>query len=426
LTHNSDYDAFVAKVKADGTGLVYCGYIGGSGSEEASGIAVDGSGNAYVCGHTASTETTFPVQAGPVLTYNGGTDAFAAKVKADGTGLVYCGYIGGSGYDDAYGIGIDQSGSAYVCGYTDSTETTFPVQAGPDLTYNGSTQDAFVAKINADGTDLVYCGYIGGSGYDDTRGIVVEKSGSAYVCGYTDSTEITFPVQAGPDLTQNGGYDAFIAKVKADGTSLDYCGYIGGSGTDCAHGIALDELGNTYVCGWTDSPEITFPVKTGPDLTQNGDFDVFVAKIKSDGTGLVYCGYIGGNGYESSYGIAVDSLGNAYVCGHTYSTEITFPAKIGPDLTHNGSDDAFVAKVKANGTGLVYCGYIGGLDNEEARGIAVDSQGNAYVCGYTTSTEGSFPVKTGPDLTYNGGSCDAFVAKIRLKTHVPLDLLLLE
>src|SRR5207244_4311514 len=161
-------------------------------------------------------------------------------------------------------------------------------------------------------------------------------------------------------LTFNGGsYDAFVAKVRADGTGLVYCGYIGGSGTDLGCGIAVDSAGNAYVTGYTQSFEATFPVTRGPDRTFNGSLDAFLAKVKADGTGLVYCGYIGGSSYDSGYGIAVDSAGNAYITGTTTSSEATFPVIGGPDLTFNGNNDTFVAKVKADGTGLVYCGYIG-------------------------------------------------------------------
>jgi hypothetical protein len=158
-----------------------------------------------------------------------------------------------------------------------------------------------------------------------------------------------------------------------------------------------------------------------------------MAKVKADGTGLVYCGYIGGDSSDYANGIVVDKTGNAYVGGQTSSTETTFPVKTGPDLTYNGSNyDAYVAKVRADGTGLVYCGYIGasgdsgpGQPTDKGIGIAVDQSGIAYVCGFTYSGETTFPVIIGPDLTYNG-SGDAFVAKVRLITHVPLDLLLLE
>jgi hypothetical protein len=384
---------------------------------------VDSNGNAYVCGAADSTQTTFPIKTGPDLTYNGNADAFVSKVKADGTELVYCGYIGGEDLDHGYGIAVDRLGNAYVCGWTSSTEATFPVITGPNLTYNGGTYDAFVVKVKADGTGLDYCGYIGGEGSDQGYGIAVDQSGNTFVCGEAGPT---FPVKIGPDLTYNGNADAFISKVKADGTELVYCGYIGGGGWDDGYGIAIDQTGSAYVCGYTTSTEATFPVKSGPDLTYNGIADAYVAKIKADGTGLHYCGYIGGDSADFAYGIAVDRLGNAYVCGYTRSSEISFPVKSGPDLTFSGSgDDAFVAKIKADGTGLVYCGYIGGYGDDMAYGIAVDSNGNAYLCGHTGSTQTTFPVRVGPDLTYNGAGYDAFVAKIRIP-YVPLDLLLLE
>src|SRR6266508_4014381 len=417
LTQNGGQDAFVAKVNAAGTALVYCGYIGGSDDDRGLGIAVDGSGNAYVTGRTLSTETSFPVTVGPDLTHNGGgADAFVAKVNAAGTALVYCGYIGGDDDDVGSGIAVDGSGNAYVTGRALSTEASFPVTVGPDLTHNGDGSDAFVAKVNAAGTALAYCGYIGGDGDDVGSGIAVDGSGNAYVTGFADSTEATFPVTVGPDLTYSGGlYDAFVAKVNAAGTALAYCGYIGGDGGDVSHGIAVDGSGNAYVTGDTSSTQATFPVTAGPDLIYNDGGDAFVAKVNAAGTALAYCGYIGGSGGDVGVGIAVDSSGNAYVTGATASTQDTFPVTDGPDMTYNGGTvygDAFAAKVNAAGTGLAYCGYIGGSGDDYGRGIRVDSSGDAYIMGLTASTQTSFPVAVGPDLIYNGGSHDAFVAKI--------------
>ncbi len=234
--------------------------------------------SAYVVGYTDSTASSFPETVGPDLTFNGATDAFVAKVNAAGTALVYCGYIGGSGVDLAYGVAVDTAGNAYVTGYTLSSEATFPVAVGPDLTFNGGN-DAFVAKVNAAGTALVYCGYIGGSGDERGFGVAVDTAGNAYVTGQTNSTEATFPVTVGPDLTYNGGIDAFVAKVNAAGTALDYCGYIGGSGVDVGHAVAVDGAGNAYVVGETFSTEATFPVTVGPGLIFNGGGDAFVAKV---------------------------------------------------------------------------------------------------------------------------------------------------
>ncbi len=396
--------------------FIYLGFLGGSSTDQGAGIAVDTSGEAFVTGWASSDETSFPVEAGPDPTFNGLDDAFVAKVNAEGTTLLYCGYIGGVSQDEARGIAVDAAGNAYVTGITSSDQTTFPVTGGPDATYNGGYFDAFVAKVNPAGTALAYCGYIGGDASDDGSGIAVDSSGNAYLVGSTNSFETSFPVAVGPDLTKNGYIesDAFVAKVNAAGTALSYCGYLGGYEYDYGSAVAIDSAGNAYVTGRTASGQLGFPVTGGPDLTYNGGaFDAFVAKVNTTGAALVYCGYIGGNGYsDAGGGIAVDSAGNAYVTGTTYSDQTTFPVTVGPDLTFNyGEEDAFVAKVNTGGTALVYCGYIGGNGEDMGNGVAVDAQGNAYVVGYTQSFETTFPVQAFPDLNFNGYS-DGFVAEV--------------
>ncbi|HEX9688674.1 MAG TPA: SBBP repeat-containing protein, partial [Thermoanaerobaculia bacterium] len=352
-TQNLGVDAFIVKVKSDGTGLDYAGYIGGTGTDRAFDVEVDSSGNAYVVGETSSGQSSFPETVGPSLIHSGGFDAFVAKVGADGTGLVYAGYIGGLGDDQGFGIAVDVSGNAYVTGSTTSSGGTFPAAVGPDLSYNGGTADAFVAKVRSDGTGLDYAGYIGGAGTDEGNAIAVDAAGNAYVAGRTTSNQDTFPEAVGPDLTHNGGSDAFIAKVRSnpnpnehpDGRGFDYAGYIGGANADLGFGVAVDVSGSAYVTGFTSSDQTTFPGIGGPDLTYNGNGDAFAAKVKSDGTGLDFAGYIGGAGSEEGHGIAVDASGDAYVAGFTNSTEVSFPVLIGPDLTLNLGNDAFVAKV---------------------------------------------------------------------------------
>jgi hypothetical protein len=402
--------------------LLYSGYIGGTEGEEGASAAVDRAGNMYVTGVTTSTEASFPLRVGPDLTYNGTNgpnpfiagDAFVAKVTPDGTSLIYCGYIGGSSRDEGRGIAVDNAGNAYIGGLTGSTEATFPVTVGPGLTYNGGTGDAFVAKVNPRGTALIYCGYIGGAQDDAALAIAVHSNGNVSVTGVTKSSEATFPVVVGPGLTYSGAADTFVAEVNRDGTALVFCGYIGGVADEAGVGVAVDRAGCTYVAGRTFSNEFSFPVRVGPNLTFGGVADAFVAKVSRDGSSLIYCGYIGGVTYDDGQAIAVDSSGNAYVTGRTFSDQNSFPVVFGPDLTYNGGPgDAYVAKVKADGTGLVYCGYIGGFGLDEGRGIAVDQAGNAYITGLTSSPEFSFPVSGGPDLIYNGGASDAFVAGVR-------------
>ncbi|MBK8287181.1 MAG: SBBP repeat-containing protein [Ahniella sp.] len=395
--------------------LTYSGFIGGVGDDAGFDVDIDNEGNAYVIGYTASTETTFPVIGGPDIAHNGGTDdAFVAKVNADGSALIYLGYIGGSGTDIGRGIAVDSAGNAYVTGYGNSGHLNgFPLLEGPDLTYNGGTYDSWVAKVNPTGTALLYAGYIGGSGTDLGFAIDIDPSGNAYVTGNTDSQAPSFPVLVGPDLTANGGQDGFVAKVTSDGSTLAYAGFIGGTGLDRGNGVAVDSAGSAYVTGPTASTAASFPDAVGPDLTHNGGDDAYVAKVSVDGSSLIFAGYIGGTGNDRGNAIAVDTNGNAYVTGVTASTEATFPVLEGPDLTHNGGDDAFVTKVASDGTALVYSGYIGGSSTDSGNAIAVNSAGSAYVAGSTFSTQATFPVLIGPDLTHNGAT-DIFIAKVNV------------
>jgi hypothetical protein len=398
-TFNGNFDAFVAKVNPSGTALVYAGFLGGSDSDGGYGIAVDASGNAYVTGHTWSSD--FPAVVGPDLSYNGLSDAFVAKVNPSGMALVYAGFLGGSDTDWGHGIAVDASGNAYVTGETGSSD--FPAVVGPDTSHNGGYRDAFVAKVNPSGTALVYAGFLGGSDSDYGYGIAVDSSGNAYVTGETGSSD--FPAVVGPDLSYNGLSDAFVAKVNPSGTALVYAGFLGGLGWDDGNGIAVDSSGNAYVTGGTGSSD--FPAVVGPDTSYNGYFDAFVAKVNPSGTALVYAGFLGGSSDDDyGNGIAVDASGNAYVTGLTWSSD--FPAVVGPDTTFNGYFDAFVAKVNPSGTALVYAGFLGGSFWDMGYGIAVDSSGNAYVTGETGSSD--FPAVVGPDTSHNGD--DAFVAKV--------------
>lgn len=411
-------DAFVVKVKADGTGLDYCGFIGGDAGDYGYGIAVDKDFHAYVTGTTFSTGASFPTTGDLNPSHQGGSDAFIAKVNAPGTGLVYCGFIGGVGNDEGRGVALDSSGKAYVTGFTGSAKASFPPAFGPIiLNDSGGVKDAFVARVNVGGTGLDYFRFIGGTGDDEGRGIAFDSKGDAYcVTGFSTTNDGTFPVSDGSfNTTHKGGSDAFVTKVKSDGTDLPYCGFIGGTGNDEGRGIAVDSSGNAYVTGVTDSVKASFPVAFGPIiLNDNGGVkDAFVAKVKVGGAGLDYFRFIGGTGDDEGEGVAVDSSGNSYIAGSTLSNQLSFPVAIGPDLTFNGAWDAFVAKVKAGGKEFAFCGYLGGKGTDIALGIALDSSDSAYVTGYTVSTQmTSFPVTVGPDQFANG-DVDAFIAKIR-------------
>jgi len=259
---------------------------------------------------------------------------------------------------------------------------------------------------------VVYAGFIGGGAMDAANGVAVDAGGAAYVVGTTFSSQATFPVTVGPDVTFNNVSDAFVAKIGPDGIGYVYAGYVGGPNGELGKAIAIDAEGSAYIAGETNAPTANFPAKIGPDLTANGGTDCFVAKIDPFGTGLDYAGFFGGLSNDTCNGIAVDSSGAAYITGETASAPPSLPGLVGPSLTYGGNGDAFVAKIKPNGSGLVYAGFIGGALHDRAYGIAVGADGSAYVTGEAASDETSFPVVVGPSLVHGPGSFVPFVAKV--------------
>ncbi|HXO30038.1 MAG TPA: SBBP repeat-containing protein, partial [Thermoanaerobaculia bacterium] len=354
-----DGDAFVTKINAAGTAIIYSTFLGGSGSDQGLGIAVDVPGNAYVTGETSS--STFPgvsVTAGSIQPNPGGggfSDAFVTKINPAGNKIVYSTFLGGSGSDVGFGIAVDgNTGNAYVTGFTEST--TFPVTPGSiQLANGGGGGDAFVTMINAAGTKIVYSTFLGGNGFDGGLGIAVDGTGNAYVTGFTGST--TFPVTPGSiQLANGGGTDAFVTKINAAGTKIVYSTFLGGSGSDRGTGIAVDGTGNAYVTGQTSST--TFPGVTAGSIqpANGGGNDAFVTKINAAGNAIVYSTFLGGSGSDGGNGIAVDGTGNAYVTGATTST--TFPGvttgSIQPVNGGGGGDgDAFVTKIGGCTSGFV-------------------------------------------------------------------------
>ena len=446
------FDAFVAKVAPDGTRLEYVSFIGGTETDAGFDVVVDALGQAFVTGGTASDERTFPVAAGPDLTFNGRVDAFVVKLGASGSTVLFAGYLGGANLDFAEGIALGPGGEIFLTGVTQSTHKTFPVKVGPDVTFNGQF-DTFVAAVKpvfdpfalTVQDNLIYAGYIGGRGDDIgvfggpgpragfTSGhIAVDADGAAYISGITKSDQRTFPNGdgfgsiVGFDRMHNGGTDAFVVKVAPGGASLEYATYLGGAGDDQGFGMAVDAAGAAYLTGNTNSDERTFPVRVGPDLTFNGDTDAFVAKLSPDGTALEYAGYLGGAGLDQGLGVVLAPNGSLVVVGHTHSSEATFPVVGGPDSTFNGAGengDAFVTSVKPLPSSptvvdnLDFSGFIGGDGEDGAFWVAVDAVGDVFVVGDTASDRLTFPDGDGMgSLTTfgrdSGGSFDAFLIKL--------------
>jgi hypothetical protein len=376
--------------------LTYSTFLGGGFWEEGKAIAVDGSGNAYVTGLSESLD--FPAPGGTPLTPNGPTDAFVAKFDASGA-LVYSAFLGGNSEDTGLGIAVDRSGNVYVTGFTHSTN--FPTLSGFQSGSGGLT-DAFVMKLDVTGRP-VYSSYLGGSGFDEGRAIAVDASGNAYVTGVTFSP---FPTLNPFQAVFGGGSDAFVAKVDAGGSALVFSTYLGGSGSESGHGIAVDVSGNAYVTGQTSSAN--FPTANAFQSASGGTGDAFVTKLSPAGV-LAYSTYLGGSSGDEGLGIAVDGSGNAHVTGGTGS--INFPNVNALQAASGGGADGFVTKFNASGSTLLYSTYLGGDGLDKGIAIAVDGSGNAYVTGQTDSS--NFP-KVDPPAAASGTGVggDAFVTKL--------------
>jgi len=402
-------NGFVTKLNPTGTALGYSTYLGGSGlsaeptysGDKANAIAVDGAGDAYVSGAVFSVD--FPITSGAYQTTNhaanGGSNAFVTELNPAGTALVYSTYLGGSGSavgdngDFANAIALDAAGNAYVTG--DAFSTDFPVTPGAFQSTNpaaaSESPDAFVTKLNATGTALVYSTYLGGGGaYAGNQGgaIAVDAAGNAYVAGRTTSAE--FPVTQGAFQTtcpsSNDGGTAFVSKLNPAGTGLVYSTYLGGSGGvvnvtptlaflggDQASGLAIDSSGNVYLTGSTASAN--FPVTPGAFQSTNhdqapcgggciGGFNAFITELNSTGSALAYSTYLGGDGInpgnsvgviefgdgDQANALALDGSGNVYVAGSAVSYDFPVTAGAFQTTVNSGYGNAFVAKLNMSAT----------------------------------------------------------------------------
>jgi hypothetical protein len=424
-------NAFVAKLNASGSSLVYATYLGtGYGR----GVAVDSSNFAYVTGDAYC--CSFPTTAGAYQQgFSGSYDAFVTKLNQTGSALVWSSLLGGSNTDSGIGIALDSSQNVYVTGSTYST--TFPVTGGAYQTAFAGYQDVFVSKFNSTGTALVYSTLLGGAtgtngnqAYQQGSGIAVDSSGYAYVTGWTSA--LNFPTTLGAYRPAPAGYqDAFVTKVNQTGSALLYSTMIGSSTT--ANGIAVDSSGNAYVilaggsvpvtagafnsnscCSYVSklnatgtnliySSQIGYASFTGIAVDAVGD--AYVAGSSSGsypvtGSALVFSTYLGGNGGDQGLGVALSASGNAYVTGSAGSLDFPVTIEAAKSLT-GPYTQTFVAQFDASGAGLVYSTFVSGSGNDAGRAIAVDSSDAAHVTGQTNSTD--FPTTVGALQTTIGG-----------------------
>jgi len=465
-THNGESDALISKLNGDLTTLLYSTFLGGSGSEGVADLELDTHGNVYVAGSTGSID--FPITSGAFdQTHNGGADAFISKLNGNLSSLSAATFLGGSsGRDKATALALDTQGNVYVAGETASA--VFPTGSGAlDTIHNGSF-DAFITKMSGDLTSLITATFLGGSNIDKVTALTFDPGGNLYATGITYSAD--FPTTQGAfDPTHNGSSDIFVARLSSDLNALSAATFLGGNSRDEAMALALDIWGNVYVAGETYSAN--FPVMPGAfdtavvhnegfiarlssDLTQlsaatffggvvsqiaalaldtqgnvyvagsggiipttpeafdttyNGLRDAFVAKLNSGLTDLLASTYLGGGYYDWATALALDDQGNIYVGGYTNSAD--FPTTGGAyDPTHNGWFDAFIARLSNDLSTLAVATFIGGSDREEITSLALDTWGNVYVAGTTSSAD--FPTTPGAvDEVYNGSE-DVFIARL--------------
>jgi Beta-propeller repeat len=357
-------DAFVAKFNSTGSALIYSTYLGGSGYDVATGIAIDPSGNAYISGFNYA--HGFPTTPGAYQpSSNGPYDAFVTKLNPTGSALVFSTYIGGTGDDYGTGIGIDSNLNVYVVGQTNSGD--FPMQNATQPIFGGY-YDAFVAKLNPAGSSLIYSTYLGGDDWEAGFAIAVDAPGNAYVTGLTGSSH--FPTTPGAfQITYGGNGDAFVAKINPSG-SLAYSTYLGGVGGERALAIAVDQAGSAYVTGYNLNAD--YPQKDAMQANLNpASFESFVTKLAPDGGSLVYSTYLGGIGNDLGLGIAVDLLGSVYVSGVSQSPD--FPTTVGAFQETNtaGVYEGFVVKIAAPSVGKI------------TGGGSISAAGNTGTFGFT-------------------------------------------
>lgn len=440
-------DGYVFKLDPSGQELLYSTYLGGSADDAVSDIAVDSYGNAYVTGTTFS--SNLPGRSGVQPTFKGGKciydtvcpDAFVARLNAGG-GLSFSSYLGGMGDDDGAGVAVGLDGTITVVGSTTSDD--FP-QAGAlqparsagmcevdDAKRAWPCSDTFITQISSSGRELRYSTYFGGSSADGATAVALDPDGQLVVVGSTTSADLaTVRAFQGSYGGADGTYeptDAFVLRFDPSDNRIIQSSYLGGRGADGAHDVAVDGSGHAYIVGYAQSPD--FPTAAAYDSTCGTDgtcntgtdrwghpvayTDAFVTKVEQDGT-LAYSTFLGGAHDDAAMGLAVDLLGNVSLGGYSYSAD--WPTAQATATTRRGAADAVVAKLTADGTGLLFSSYVGGTSVDEGYGLALDDAGNIVLAGRTFSAD--YPATTRHGKV---GSINTFVAKFKVElSELPAD-----
>lgn len=354
--------------------LVWGSYIGGSGDDAGTDVAVDAAGNVYVTGYTTS-PPDFPL-ANPLQPDPGGRlDAFVMKLNPSGT-LVFSTYIGGSGDDESHSIGLDAAANVYITGYTRSTN--FPIVNGFQTSFGG-VQDAYVLKLNNAGNNIDYSTYLGGNQSDRSYGLAVDPGGDVVVAGMTSSTN--FPVMNAFRGSFGGGLgDGFLTRISAGG-ALVWSTFLGGIGNDQVYDVVRDTEGSLIVTGFTTSSN--FPTANALFSRPLGGEDAFITKFNAAGNGVVFSTYFGGSNQDNGVRLTTDADNHIYITGYTSSVD--FPLKNPPQLFSGGVIDAFLVKLNPDGQDATVSTYIGSEDTEGGVSLAVGQDGFIYVAGFTNS-----------------------------------------
>jgi hypothetical protein len=377
-------DLFVTKLDARGTTVLYTTYIGGAGVDEARGMTIDTLGNVYVVG--ATTSSNFPTVSPRQAARAGESDGFLLRLATTGAGLTFSTYFGGSGVDEINAVAVDAARNMYVAGTTRSPD--FPLLA-PAQAYGGQL-DGFAARFSAAGT-LTYSTYFGGSGIDTLEGVAVDAAGNANVVGSTTSPNL--PVLNAQRPSRSGGIDAFFARVSPTGAPV-FCTYFGGTGNDVARAVATDPLGWAFIGGSTASAD--FPVAGPLQPTFGGGLDAFLVAISPAGV-VAWSTFYGGTRSERGRALALNPSGKLIYAGQTFSPDL--PVVRPAQARTGGNRDTFILELDPPYTSITYATYLGGSDNDEGSGVAVDTIGRVFTAGTA-----DYASETGA-----GGASDAFV-----------------